>query len=718
MPLLPQPSQKTTLTGESSGGYGFDDDSQQQKRPPWLPFQTSDAYSLIALPTLKLSEELKDFLPGTQLYYDLLNQLGYGEDINIILQIDGHQPVSIPVHRSERAELAEHMTSAQALLSWLAPKLNGREELVDWLLDIQTHVGGDDTGLEKEFLEAVEKQLAMVLEQRDSEFNLEFERDWLSSQAQRESHPDTKPDTSVVHDDKEISKLFQQGMYGQGSGSTRSLSGQSSGTSSSSSSSSTATGFGNSGGNAQRQQPDNNNRQEGAVGGATEAPESGVTITFVGNSDSGKSSLANLLLGFAHFEEREVGIEGLEPDYNHNGVRIRALPGYKRGLSRRYPRQFEIGRDDIVFFVLKDDPEDKDMALLRNIISSRGFKQDRIIIVRNKSDGLLPRVARRSDEEGTSFKESLRISQDTIKGVIKDDLKRAGLSEEIPIIFTSADPKMVSWSDIKELYGNINRILDDTTQSWNRFSSEFNEIERTIDRAVTLNRRGSGILSDNISRIFRMFSFSQESVARLKKAIERAIRQSEELHRNSGGGIDIDSLLAQITTGLVLNDQRSGNAAEGRVAQTSDEWCTTRRYNDGLGNAETLVWLGTEIAVKYLHVNRVIAITVGRAIIAFLHLTNDPENAQPSYLRGQESTVTLNEHDRERLLSLRDSGNRERFSTEAFDVVAKTMAYVKFTEAREKLSRNHSCPECPPKVRSLPPMPWISPQDFELCRLQ
>lgn len=45
----------------------------------------------MALPALRLPEGLRDFIPGTRLYFDLLEQLGYSEEINIILRTDGHK---------------------------------------------------------------------------------------------------------------------------------------------------------------------------------------------------------------------------------------------------------------------------------------------------------------------------------------------------------------------------------------------------------------------------------------------------------------------------------------------------------------------------------------------------------------------------------------------------------------------------------------------------
>ncbi len=362
------PSEGTILT-EGGGGFSFDDDQQHKKRPPWIPFQTSDAYSLMVLPALRLPEGLRDFIPGTRLYYDLLDQLGYSEEINIILRTDGHKPVSIPVRRDECSELAEYMTSAPALLNWLTSKLNGREQLVDLLLDVQTHFDGSDTASEKEFLEAVEKQLASVLEQNDSEFNLQFELDWLESLTRKEQIHDSVPDIGVIYDGGEISKLLHQGMNGQGSiqkrGNTPSSTGQQSSDAGSSGRQDRVnkTGFSSEEEGGQSGQADkgdgsvNNDRQKDT---AQDQGNETVDILFLGPFSTGKTSLINAILGYEKLQNiQDAPTLEEDPVVTVSQVRFRSLIG--TGHEDNPTSEFVIrnanfiGNPDVIVFVMQQD---------------------------------------------------------------------------------------------------------------------------------------------------------------------------------------------------------------------------------------------------------------------------------------------------------------------------------------------------------------------------
>lgn len=304
-PSQPQPS---VFTFSSGGGFGLDDDQQYKKCPPWVPFQTSAPYSLMLLPILKLPEELRNFLPNTGFYYDLMEQLGYGEEINIVLRVEGNEPVNIPLHRSEREELVKHMANAPTLMNWLAPRLNGREELVSWLLDIQTYSGEDDTAEEKEFLEAVEKQLSIVLEQSDTEFSLELETYSLMAAVadanqsySEELVPTSRPDTKTIYDGTEVAAFVHQ--YGQK---------QSKGTSSSCDTNYSDGEEGDDNG-AQRnlsgnQKGDNSGRDdlkpnagEDNAGDSNTVPI--VFKVFGGNSGRARIKVANGIIGFNYFSD-------------------------------------------------------------------------------------------------------------------------------------------------------------------------------------------------------------------------------------------------------------------------------------------------------------------------------------------------------------------------------------------------------------------------------
>lgn len=681
---IPQPFSDGYLTEGNNNGYSFDD--QQRKHPPWLPFQTSDDYSLIILPGLKLPEELKGFLPGTQLYYDLLNQLGYGEEVNVIVRIDGYEPISIPVHRTERSELAQHMTSAPALLNWLAPKLNGRESLVDWLMNTQMSFDSGDSGLEKEFLESVRQQLAFVLEQKDSEFDLQFELSEANRWIRR----------------CPSGKQSQQGQGGQNQG------GQSSGAQPHSS---TTAGIKNAGESTEYQQKGSKNKQETATGGSSAIPE--VTITFVGNSNTGKSTLANLLLGFRHF--REGSSEGLEQDYLHNGIRIRALPGYPRGLPSRYPLQYDIGRDDIIIFVLEDAPSADDIGLLKDIVSRRDHNQDRLIIVRNKYDTLRAPAVDEAERSNISFNESLLLTKDRIQVEVRRRLSEAGLSVRAPIIFTSADED--SWEDAKELYGNINAIIGDTSESWNRFLIAFNTIERICNEITMHPLNLPADLADSVSRAFRRFSLSQETKKKIDGILRKGLRKEEEKMRESGYAIlNTDSIIAGIVTMVILPPELNNDLIARFMTRFESRWMFASSkpcYHSSPENTRTLLKLGADLTVR-LGSGNTLFITLRGTNIARIIPSRHHNSVYQSGILNERTSIIFNNVARNAFL--KEIKNPELFVKKLFNLIIGKMAYLKFIELRGELAGKHSCPgdKCPPPLKDFPSEPWF----WQDCRQQ
>ena len=142
-----------------------------------------------------------------------------------------------------------------------------------------------------------------------------------------------------------------------------------------------------------------------------------LTITFIGRSNSGKSSLANCLLGIKHFEnletralDHEADFKTLLPDF-----RIRALEGYGSAKvpSRRFPDQqnddLKIDPDEVVIMVLPDQMDRKDKQVLRNLIAG-GHWLERIIFVRSKFDGL-----RDPELERLKLSESSKEGFDVVK---------------------------------------------------------------------------------------------------------------------------------------------------------------------------------------------------------------------------------------------------------------------------------------------------------------
>lgn len=166
---LPEPM--SLLTGAGAGS-GFDDHNDF-KRPPFIPPLDKTSFDLMLLPTLNLPAGWREYLPFASLCHWFSST--ENEGVTIIIRFDNQSPVTVRIRREELAELAEHLLSARRLLHWLTPKLNGKEQLIEQLLELTENAELQPGFLSEEVQDAIQEQLLIVLEQPDTEFNLEFE---------------------------------------------------------------------------------------------------------------------------------------------------------------------------------------------------------------------------------------------------------------------------------------------------------------------------------------------------------------------------------------------------------------------------------------------------------------------------------------------------------------------------------------------------------------
>ena len=166
------PINPKSLASLSGGGYDADDQNDY-KRPPFMPAPDKAMANLILLPTLNLPANWRDYLPFNGLYH-WLTDTKY-EGVTILVRFDNMPVITFRISQAESRELAEHLLNAQQLLHWLAPKLSGREQLIQQLLDWSADSGEQTSLLSEETLKSIRKRLAIVLEQSDTEFSLTFE---------------------------------------------------------------------------------------------------------------------------------------------------------------------------------------------------------------------------------------------------------------------------------------------------------------------------------------------------------------------------------------------------------------------------------------------------------------------------------------------------------------------------------------------------------------
>ena len=178
------PKSLLSFSGGSGGGQDIDDQNNF-KRPPFMPVPDKVMANLILLPTLNLPVNWRDYHPFSGLYHWLTDTapLGVAEGVTILVRFDDMPPVTFRISQAESQELAENLLNARQLLHWLAPRLSGREQLIQQLLDLSADSNEEPdeqsseqpSYLPEETLKSIRKQLAIVLEQPDTEFSLQFE---------------------------------------------------------------------------------------------------------------------------------------------------------------------------------------------------------------------------------------------------------------------------------------------------------------------------------------------------------------------------------------------------------------------------------------------------------------------------------------------------------------------------------------------------------------
>ena len=480
-----------------AGDLGTDDD-QYHKRPPWLPFQTSNSFSLTLLPTLRLPEGLGDYLPDLTTWYYLLDSIAPGESQTLLLRIEGQPPLPITINRYEQQELLHYVTDAQQLLKWLTPKLNGQEVLVNQLLMMQAQLSDEAAVLEEvsePVQELIRARLAELLDNTDHEFSLAFERFRLERDLADTFENLRRPNTGTVYEDGEADKLIMQAHNGKGTGGARG--GGNSGEQ--------KTGFGASAGrtgkdssqqgkSSQNQQPSITEMSSQTASRAT----SPLVINFVGQRNAGKSSLANSLLNFTPFPVSDVEMREIEEDVNllpatiggPHQIRVRSLPGYGGGLPvYQWLEQYSFGSSDIVIFVSMDSIDYMDRKIIKGLLDS-GFPLDRILFVRNQFDKALdPKLKElglhgSSGEIADSIREELK---DTFEKDFKSNIARIpGVDvSKLSLHFTSA--RDVCESDgLYLLMKTISeRLLPHEEPLWREFISRRQEFSEEVYHRVS-----------------------------------------------------------------------------------------------------------------------------------------------------------------------------------------------------------------------------------------
>ena len=218
-----------------------------------------------------------------------------------------------------------------------------------------------------------------------------------------------------------------------------------------------------------------------AASGA-EAVVTPVTITFIGQFDAGKSSLANCMLNYNHFPIQSTQTRYRETDAllmpdeatREPQIRVRSMPGYGSAGARTYNwlQANPVHLSEVVVFVLRNSINELDIRLVQGLIA-RGISPSHILFVRNKFDEVLEQRLRELHLEPDSEADAEKVNKVKLdyQHELSDELNnslRVQLTNpdgtpyrEKPMLFTSSKD-ICSGKGIPELLAAIKQSMRQT----------------------------------------------------------------------------------------------------------------------------------------------------------------------------------------------------------------------------------------------------------------
>ena len=449
-PLIPSvPYVPYKLTENGGGSFGPDDDDQTHRRPYGYFQDNSGDIDLTLLGGFQLPQVLGDYLPDHTSWQAIMNLMGLGHsDSHTLWVYPENQPealTSIQVSTEEMEELASNLTGEQPL-NWLLPKLrpNHRAVLVQELLALQDAVTANDSVFSETVSELIAQRLAEVLGNSGAAVDLAFERFRLRRDIEEKLDEEVKerlvlahrPDAEAVYESGEVNKLIYQA-GDKPPGSDKAQSGMGKGSAGRSESSSDR-------GESEEQKQGEDGGEVKSKNGATVSGGSSqrvepLRIVFFGRMSVGKSSLANLLIGYKHFAEMDgetkgsPGNENGEKDFKTPELTISSLAGYD-GWNEdedHYMERNGIKDSDIIIYVVDGPIKPMDGKYIQ-YFHDRG---QRVVFVRNKYQTAMKAMLKRAgyDESRITddvfrskhFLESYHKAIETIKGNFESGYKKS-----------------------------------------------------------------------------------------------------------------------------------------------------------------------------------------------------------------------------------------------------------------------------------------------------
>lgn len=520
------------------GGITFDhyrDDFFRRRRGEGY-FVSGQGSTLTLLPLVRSDRDWQRILPMSQWWHWLSGSRDEGAGITLAVRFNRNFPVYLQISQAEFHALSRILHDTRRVLQYLAPRLSGRQAFIEQLLTLYSSA----PALNRQTQRAIRRQIITLLDWPDTEFSLDFEVSQLvRAMDEPVSSKTGTPSQWIRQLPRNLPESSGQRPVRAGSHSDESAS------------SSRDLGSDKSSGikkqQADQDASDQRDPQAIATMPATTASQKRpLTITFIGRFNSGKSSLANCLLGIKHFDINHTRTQTHETDFRTlPGIRIRALEGYGSAKvpSRKFPNQqnenLKIDPYEIVVMVMPDQMDRKDKQVLRSLIMG-GHKLKRIIFVRGHFDAARDSVLKglqmsQSSEQARDKIEKLKDKQrkeheKNLESMLADQFSHLILphlsDERVPeewkklLVLTAKDISTFTDEDDHALVEAIRRtdLNDEERQEFDNFElfrpknnqdvkAKINELAREV-----IDERQQQVFSELINRLDKVYGFNLSEI--------------------------------------------------------------------------------------------------------------------------------------------------------------------------------------------------------------
>ena len=429
----------------SGGGSPFDDDPGDlfKRRRGGFDMTGSDI-SLTLLPLVRLDWDWMQILSMNNWRHWLFGSRDESSGVTLVIRINGKMAGKLQLSPEAFRQLTPYLIDIKQTLRWLAPRLNGREGLIDQLLQLNE----SGSPLSDKIRQAIEQQIAAVLEWTDNEFShlhLSFELHQLENNLLAEwslLQPDFLKNYGSNGEEKWLQQLPLKTKPVKGD-----VTPNTSGKQAESAQNGTPEGKDNTEAVSQTNpQPGTASKPFAKTEGA---PGYELTITFIGRFNAGKSSLASTLLGGdffpsdesrTEFREKEVVIKP-DADTPLQQLRVRSLPGYGSESAEGWLKDNPISQEEMIVFVFHDSLDEDDGDILERLVQE-GHSFSRMIFVRNKFDAVLnAEIEQRQQASTITVSEREEIAE-SLKRTLQRELRENLEELSVEGYATAAGPEL------------------------------------------------------------------------------------------------------------------------------------------------------------------------------------------------------------------------------------------------------------------------------------